>query len=115
MWVGFEISFIYNYNSKRPIVDGFIQPMQNFDISLKKVFLDKKLDMSMRVSDLFNSQKFQINAANTGYTQNLAFKRESRVAYLTITYRFGNQKDNQHKNGQKRKDNNDTNPPDIDY
>ncbi len=116
MWLGLELSMIYNYNSKRPIVEGFIEPMQNFDVSLKKVFFNKKLDMSMRVSDVFNSQKFQINTANTGYSQNFTNKRESRVAYLTLTYRFGNQMDNQRKNGKKNnKDNEDTNPPEIDY
>lgn len=114
MWLGLELSMVYNYNSKRPIVDGFIEPMQNFDISIKKVFLDKKLDMSMRVSDLFNTQKFQINTANTGYSQNFTNKRESRVAYLTLTYRFGNQMEN-HKNGQRKKEDEDTSPPDNEY
>ena len=99
MWFGLELSMIYNYSSKRPIVDGFIEPMQNFDMSLKKVFFDKKLDMSLRVSDLFNSQKFQINTANTGYTQNFTNKRESRVAYLTLTYRFGKEINSKKKNG----------------
>jgi outer membrane receptor protein involved in Fe transport len=99
MWFGLELSMIYNYSSKRPVVDGFIEPMQYFDVSLKKVFLDKKLDMSLKVSDLFNSQKFQINTENTGYTQNSTFKRESRVAYLTLTYRFGKDLNSKKKNG----------------
>jgi outer membrane receptor protein involved in Fe transport len=115
MWLGFDLSMIYNYNSKRPIVDGFIEPMQNFDVSLKKTFFNKKFDISMRVSDVLNSQRFQINLANTGYKQNFTNKRESRVAYLTLTYRFGNLMENQHKNGQRKKENEDTNPPDIEF
>lgn len=115
MWLGFELAMIYNYNSKRPVVEGFIEPMQNFDVSLKNVFFDRKLDVSMRVSDVFNSQKFQINTANTGYSQNFTNKRESRVAYLTLTYRFGNLMDKNHKKGQRQKDNEDENPPDIEY
>ena len=74
----------------------------------------KKLDISMRVSDVMNTQQFKINTANTGYIQNFSNKRESRIAYLTLTYRFGNLMDNERKGrDRKRNNNNEDNGPDI--
>jgi outer membrane receptor protein involved in Fe transport len=114
MWLGLELSAIYNYQSKRPVVEGFIEPMQSLDVSLKRVFFNKKFDISARVSDIFNTQQFKINTSNTGYTQNFLNKRDSRVAYLTLTYRFGNLNDMQQRR-EKKRNNDDTNPPENDF
>lgn len=114
MWLGLELSAIYNYQSKRPTVDGYIEPIQSLDVSLKKVFFNRKFDISARVSDLFNTQEFKIYASNIGYTQSNSMKRESRVAYITLTYKFGNL-ENQQQQRRKKRENNEDNGPDIEY
>jgi outer membrane receptor protein involved in Fe transport len=113
MWFGFDLQMSYYYLSKRPTADGYIQPIQAFDVSIKKSFMKQNLEVGMRVSDVFNTQEFQVYQANQGYTQNSTNKRDSRVAYLTLTYKFGNlfEAPTQQKNKNKKPNEEDT--PDI--
>lgn len=111
LWYGFDLQMAYNYQSRNPTVDGYYEPFQTFDVSLRREIVKKKFEMSMRVSDLFNTQEYRQYAAGDGYIQNQTFKRDSRVAYLTLTYRFGNVSDEQkHEKSKKPKDDS---PPDI--
>lgn len=89
MWAGFDLQMAYNYQSRRPVIDGYIEPVQNFDISLRKEFKKANLDLSLRVSDVFNTQENRQFQTGTGYVQNITNKRDSRFVYLTATYRFG--------------------------
>lgn len=89
LWYGFDLQMAYNYQSRRPAIDGYIEPVQSFDVSLKKEFAKQNLEIGMRVSDVFNTQQNKQFQTGDGYTQNITNKRESRFAYLTLTYRFG--------------------------
>ena len=51
--------------------------------------------MSFRVSDIFNKSIFDININDPSYKEALFFKRDSRVANLSFTFRFGEQDKNQ--------------------
>ncbi len=112
LWYGFDLQMAYNYQSRRPTVDGYFEPFQTFDVSLRREIVKKKFEMSVRVSDLFNTQEYKFYSSGDGYTQNQTFKRDSRVAYLTLTYRFGDVSDRQkHDKNKKPKEDN---APDID-
>jgi outer membrane receptor protein involved in Fe transport len=114
--LGLNLSVSYYYLSKRPTALGEIQPLQAMDISLKKEFLGGRASLSARGSDIFNTQQFNMNIANSGFTEYATRKRDSRNAYLTFTYNFGNMYDkNQKQKKGKRPDDNNNSPDEEDY
>jgi outer membrane receptor protein involved in Fe transport len=75
-----------------------------FDAGIRKDFKNKKISLSLRVSDIFNTMRFRIVTDDPSLKANMEFKRESRVTYFTLTYRINEgvkQKDrrNQDMNG----------------
>ncbi len=109
--LGLSFSVSYYYLSKRPTALGEIQPLQAMDISLKKEFLGGRASLSARGSDIFNTQQFNIDIANSGFTEYMTRKRDSRNAYLTFTYNFGNMYDKNQKQRKGKKPDDNGNPP----
>ena len=68
------------------------KPIQQFDISFNKDFMNKKLKLGLHVFDIFNSN--QVNAKIAGENLNTAFyrKEDSRTFRISLTYNFGNLK-----------------------
>ena len=67
------------------------------DLAIQKGFLDNRLNLTFKVSDVFDSGKFRINTeqevelGSLSYTQIMeAARRHSpRTMYLTLSYNFG--------------------------
>jgi outer membrane receptor protein involved in Fe transport len=59
-----------------------------FDIGLKKDFFKNKLTFSLRLSDIFNTNKYQLTTQGINYTSYLNRKRESRVLYFGVSYKI---------------------------
>lgn len=68
------------------------KPIQQFDISFVKMFLDKKLKVGLHAFDVFN--KNEINALISGQNLDTRFyqKKDSREFRISLTYNFGNLK-----------------------
>jgi iron complex outermembrane recepter protein len=68
------------------------KPIQQFDISFVKTFLDKKLKVGLHAFDVFN--KNEINALISGQNLDTRFfqKKDSREFRISLTYNFGNLK-----------------------
>jgi len=68
------------------------KPIQSFDISFNKDFMDKKLRIGLHAFDVFNVN--QVNAFVTGKNLDTRFyeKQDSRVFRVSLTYNFGNLK-----------------------
>ena len=68
------------------------KPIQQFDISFNKNFMDKKLKIGIHCFDVFNSN--QVNALVAGQNLESTFykKNDSRNFRLSLTYNFGNLK-----------------------
>jgi iron complex outermembrane recepter protein len=68
------------------------KPIQQFDFSFVKTFLDKKLKVGLHAFDIFN--KNEINATVAGKNLNTGFyqKKDSREFRISLTYNFGNLK-----------------------
>lgn len=81
-----QINFRLNGPSVMPqaVRDGFWV----MDAALKKDFLNRKLSLSLRVSDIFNTMVFRVNTNDSGLIGHMEFKRETRVGYLTLSYRI---------------------------
>lgn len=68
------------------------KPIQQFDISFNKDFMNKKLKVGLHCFDVFN--KNEVNALIAGENLDTRFyqKQDSRTFRLSLTYNFGNLK-----------------------
>jgi len=63
------------------------------NIGLRRDILVNKATVSFNVSDIFNTRNFRITTEDARFTQTRKFQRETRIATLSLTYRFGRFKD----------------------
>ena len=77
------------YNGPRFSVQGIAQRRAPIDISGEKLFLDGKLAVGFKVSDIFNRQGFYFKVDQTYVNQYSEFKWLTRRYYLTLSYKFG--------------------------
>lgn len=54
----------------------------------QKIFGDRGT-VSLRVSDIFDTQEFRVTASGKGFDSRLRFKRESRIGWVGLTWRIG--------------------------
>lgn len=68
------------------------KPIQQFDISFNKDFMDKKLKLGLHCFDVFNAN--EVNAFVNGRNVDTHFyeKQDSRTFRISLTWNFGNQK-----------------------
>lgn len=68
------------------------KPIQQFDISFNKNFMDKKLKLGVHCFDVFNAN--EVNATIEGKNLRTMFyeKQDSRTFRISLTYNFGNLK-----------------------
>jgi outer membrane receptor protein involved in Fe transport len=85
----FDFQLSYFYQGKSVQAQGFSDPVQSLDIAFKKDFMNKRMSLGLRVSDIFNSQRWASTSTGEGYTATFNRKRDSRNAFLTFSYRIG--------------------------
>jgi outer membrane receptor protein involved in Fe transport len=68
---------------------GSFKGMSGVDAGMRQEFWKGKGSLSLNVNDIFNTRKMVIRTTGDGFTQDMTRTRESRVAMLTFTYRFG--------------------------
>lgn len=89
VWYDIDVQLAYTYQGRRPTIVGYIEPFGVFEAGLKKDLFDDALSVSLRFSDIFNKQKFDFYVSDATFEQDFYRKRESRFAFLTLTYNFG--------------------------
>lgn len=88
---GFDTQVSINYRSPFIVPQGEIKSFFNVDLGVKKDVLKGRGAVSLRVSDIFNTLRFRIDRFGEGFTGFTEGKRESRIAFIGFTYRFGKQ------------------------
>ncbi len=83
------------YRAPTNTAQGRIYAMGSADIALKRTF-KKKFDVSIRVSDIFNTQYFSMllddfDTQGNSYRSDRKHDWESQNVYLSLGYRFGKQ------------------------
>ena len=68
---------------------GSFKGMSGVDAGLKQELWKGKGSLSLNVNDIFNTRKMEIQTKGEGFISDMTRTRESRVAMLTFTYRFG--------------------------
>jgi hypothetical protein len=86
----FNLEAYYNYNGKCYTATGFTEPVQNFDVSISKDFVNKKMNISVRVDDIFKTRKWAAENNGLGFKNNNSSLYDSRVVYINLSYNFGN-------------------------
>jgi outer membrane receptor protein involved in Fe transport len=85
-----DIQASYNYRGKITYVQGTIEPMHNLDIGIKKDFWNKKGNLALSITDVFNTRQFVIENGGENFAGNAVRRWETRIATLNFTYKIGN-------------------------
>ncbi|GAA4496476.1 outer membrane beta-barrel family protein [Hymenobacter ginsengisoli] len=86
----FDIQVSLNYRSPVVTAQGRRLTSFNTDLAAKYTFLAQdRGTLTLRVSDVFNTLQFNFLAYAPGLDSQSYNKRESRVAFLNLSYRFG--------------------------
>jgi outer membrane receptor protein involved in Fe transport len=110
----FDLQLAYNYQGPTILAQGRLNPVQSFDVAIKKDILNNKGSIGFRVSDLFDQIKYSGETSGPGFIQDMTRVRSSRVAFLTFSYRFGSDGNNKKPTKkEKPKDENDNNGDDY--
>lgn len=91
-FAGFRAEIAENYQSSFIFGLFELKPQYAVDAGLSRASKDKKWNVKLSISDLFN---IRTNDVNGDYQVNhfqIKQKNETRVARLTVTYNFGNNK-----------------------
>jgi outer membrane receptor protein involved in Fe transport len=88
----FSLSAAAYYNSPRTFAQEKRDAMYWADISARYDFMKGKASLSLRVSDIFDSRKFNGESWGEGFRIVSERTRESRVGYLGFSYRINNYK-----------------------
>ena len=80
-------------------IQGTRNAFGSLDLSVRKDFLDKKAALTLRVSDVFNTRRFRFTVDEETFLQNREFQRESRIGWLTFSYKFGKQQFDRRRRG----------------
>lgn len=84
------LSTWFNYASRSSIYST--KAISSVDFSLKKTLLNDKLNLSLAMRDVFNTQKWEQTALIGQINQSSFRKWESRGLYVGLNYNFGNTK-----------------------
>ena len=87
----FDLQISYFYMGKMIQAQGTMNPIQMLDIAIKKDFFNKLASLTFRVSDPFDVMKFSLTSTGSNYNIVADRKRDTRVAYLTLSIRFGSE------------------------
>ncbi|MCU0372719.1 MAG: TonB-dependent receptor [Ignavibacteria bacterium] len=85
----FDFQFTYFLQGENVTVQGTTEPFHFADITVKKDFLNKRMSLGFRISDVFNTQKFGFNSSEETFSTSFQRKRDSRTFFLTFAYRIG--------------------------
>ena len=68
------------------------KPIQQFDISFNRDFLNKNLKVGLHVFDVFNANEINALVSSTNLQTGFYQKNDSRTFRISLTYNFGNLK-----------------------
>lgn len=87
----FNIQLSSFYRGPRPTLQGRIYSFNSINLAVQKRLLDNKATLSLNVRDIFNTLQFRVEVDDPLFFQEYLRKRETRMATLTFSYRFGKQ------------------------
>jgi outer membrane cobalamin receptor len=99
----FDIQLQYEYEGVRLTPQGRFNPAHLLDISVQKGFLDRKLILGVRLSDIFDKDAIDYSLNTNDFSQVVFEKGNTRILYFTLSFNFGEQiNSNSQRNSQRR-------------
>ena len=81
-----ELQLILTYNSPVTLPQFKLGEIYYADIAVKRNFFDKKMVLSLTLSDIFNTRKWIVYSENNVFRLNNSSKNDTRVFWIGITY-----------------------------
>jgi outer membrane receptor protein involved in Fe transport len=100
-----NLQLFYNLQGSRYFAQGSSKPSQSLDAGISKMFFDNRLVINLRVSDVLKTLSYDSEINGVGFKQTYTSNYQSRILFLTVSFRFGKIEESQ----EKRKKGNDTN------
>ncbi len=94
-----QISGMYMAPAKQP--QGSFKGMSGVDAGIRQELMKGKASLSLNVNDIFNTRKMVIHNIGSGFVSDYTRTRESRIAMLNFSYRFGSGDYNARKKNQR--------------
>ncbi len=102
----FSVQISGRYRSPRVFAQGKMFAFYMMDIAVKKKLWKDKANITLRLSDVFDTFKFSYELSDFNYMQKNVRNRSSRILSIAFTYRFGK---NEYKKKKKKISNNNNN------
>lgn len=90
VWKDGSFQLIANYNSPRRSLQEYREDSYFADISFRQDLLKKKLSLSLRLTDVFDTRRFEQTIYGNDFTTISDRHMESRVLYFGIQYQINN-------------------------
>jgi iron complex outermembrane recepter protein len=105
---GTSVQLSGNYSSPRILTLGVSAPRYGMDVGVRQSMLKNRASLSLRVSDVFYTSSWIMSLDGNGFSQEIERYFDSRVAFLTFTYQFGQQqRDNSSRRNRGQRDGSD--------
>jgi iron complex outermembrane receptor protein len=88
----YKVEFMSMYQSSLTYGIFLVKPQYSNDFGISHSFDDKKASIKFSVSDIFNQRRNDVTSNYQTNDLDIKQKNESRIARLTLTYNFGNNK-----------------------
>jgi len=89
---GYKFELTSDYQSELTYGLFSVKPQYGTDAGVSHSFADKKANIKFSVSDIFNTRTNNVTSRYQSVNLDINQRRESRIARLTFTYNFGNNK-----------------------
>ncbi len=89
-----DVQLTANYSGPSVTAQGHVREVFSMDFGIKKEIF-RNASLSLNISDLTNSRRMYWESSGSNFEQTMMRRRESRVATLTFSYRFGKAADKQ--------------------
>ncbi|SHG17233.1 outer membrane beta-barrel family protein [Pedobacter caeni] len=88
----FQLAYTFYYSS--PSVSGLFRSLEAYgmNFSARKTFMNKKATISLKLDDIFDTNKFRANLVYNNVNTYWQNQWESRKINLSLNYKFGNMK-----------------------
>ncbi len=85
---GFTAQLSGFYRSPMVMIQGEMKAMYSADMAVRKSVMNNNGTITLRLSDVFNTQRFQMYNYGDNFTLDLERRRNSRMVFLGFSYRI---------------------------
>ena len=115
LFTDLDLQLSYFYRAPFNIADGRINAMHGADLALKKSFMDDRVSLSLRVSDIFNTRGFSLQRDGKDYYIEMENRRDSRTGWLSFSWNFGQDEKKRNRGQQGEREGGGNGPTTIDF